>query len=287
MLLAFAATLIVAPSALAVPTMSLVDPITDNYKASYNADPSEPERRTWLAMTQLVAGGTTWTPSDRSDVGIGDLAVTAADGRTGSLHAQGVSGTFADYLWRVDALDADSGGRWGPRPTMWDPATTRSSPVLFNLTLTVGGSVLARGRVSYRWDSAIAGAPSSSLEYNGPGGRWFVGGSRTRTDQEPAPASPPTLLAAFPPTITGLRVPPIRTSTRAIAVRLFTRSGTARIRFARYSVAGRRFTRWLPIASSYRVVLPRGSAYRSVRFQVRDAIGLTSTVIGRRVRCSC
>jgi hypothetical protein len=279
--------LTVAPSAQAAPTMSIHDPITDNYKASYNADPSVQERRTWLSWVHLVAGGTTWLPAARDTIGIGDVQLVAADGRTGSLHIAAVSGTEQAIEWRVDALSADSGGRWGPLVTTWERQGSQPSvPLLFDLSIKVDGALFARGRVAYRWDSALANAPAGNLEYNGPGGRWTVGATRTRTDQEAAPATPPTMLAAFPPRLTSLRVP-IRTSARTITIRLTTARGSAPVTRARISIAGRAFSRWVVLRSSYRVTLPAGTAYRSVRVQVRDSLGLASGIATRRVRCVC
>jgi hypothetical protein len=184
----------------------------------------------------------------------------------------------------VDSLAADSGGRWGPLLTIDD--VRGFAPMLFNVALAVDGSTIALGRVAYRWDPALAAAPEGNLEFNGPGGRWLVGATATRTDQEAAPAVPPTILAAFPPRITFFRVP-LSTTTRSILVRLGTQGGTARVTRARFSVAGRAFGSWIPLASSYRVVLPAGSATRTIRVQVRDSLGLRSSIVSRRVRCGC
>src|SRR5688500_1138143 len=75
--------LLAAPSASAVETMRIVDPVTDNYKASYGADPTVPERRTWLAIRSISVGGTTWAPKPPAEILItpgATVEVVGADG---------------------------------------------------------------------------------------------------------------------------------------------------------------------------------------------------------------
>ncbi len=294
------AVLFVVPCAAlaATPTMSLVDPITDNYKASYNADPSQPELRTWLALKQVSVSGTTWQPVVPSAIQVvsgGSIDVIAADGRQGRLVAQVESGPFGSPLWRLDPANASSGGRWGILATVTDRQTLATTPALVRLTLFVGTEEFGVGLVEYRYDAKFANAPQGNIEYNGPGGRWYVGGVATRSQEEAAPAMPPTLLAGAPaativrPRITRITMP-LRTSKRAIALKVLGRAGAAdaRITYIRVRVgASSRWGAWIRTRAAYSVVLPRGIASHTVSIQLRDARGVSSLVSSRRVTCIC
>ena len=61
-------TLVVAVPVASGATLVIDDPITDNYKASYNADPSATELRTWFSIRSITAGGTSWAPAAPSQI---------------------------------------------------------------------------------------------------------------------------------------------------------------------------------------------------------------------------
>lgn len=291
---AVAACLAVVPASAAAEVLRIEDPITDNYKASFNADPSKPELRTWLAWQAVAAAGTRWRPIAPSNFQFtnGSVAVNAEDGRSGTLDVRVLSGPMSSpVLVRTDATNAASGGRWGPLGTLTDRDALRSSPAQLGLSLVVDGTVLATGSISYRHDAALAAAPAGHLEYNGPGGRWFVGSTATRTNEEPAPATPPSILASAAatvgaPSITRVQLP-IRTTRRVVTMRVWGRGNGARITHVRTRIDGRRWGRWTTVRHSYAVVLPAGDRVRSVRVQVRTAAGRASSVTLRRVRCYC
>ena len=278
--------------------MSLVDPITDNYKASYNADPSQPELRTWLAMKHVSVAGTRWQPVVPSAIQVvsgGSVDVVAADGRSGRLVAQVTSGPFGSPLWRMDPASASSGGRWGVLATLTDRQTHAMTPAIVQLTLFVGTEEFGAGYVEYRRDATLAAAPSSSIEHNGPGGRWYVGGIATRTQEETAPATPPTLLATAPsapvvrPRITRVTLP-LRTVRRAIPLTVRGRAGSADAPITHVRVrvgASRRWGAWIRTRAAYSVVLPPGIAIHTVSVQLRDSRGVSSLAASRRVTCNC
>lgn len=293
-LVVVAALLALAPSAHAAETLRIHDPITDNYKASFNADPSKPELRTWLAWRAVAAGGTSWRPTAPASFQFtqGAVAVNADDGRSGTLTVRVVSGSMSSpVLVRTDATTAASGGRWGPLGTVGDRDALRAAPAQLALALVVEGRELAAGVISYRYDATLAGVAPGHIEYNGPGGRWWVGSTATRTQEEPAPATAPTILASTAPAagrprITRLQLP-LRTTRRVVTVRVFGRGNGARITHVRARIDGRRWGRWTTVRSSYALLLPRGNRVRTVRVQVRNAAGRTSLPALRRVRCYC
>lgn len=298
LVLACLAILPAAASATA-PTMSLDDPITDNYKASYNADPSRPELRTWLAMQRIVVSGTTWQPVVPSEISVvsgGSVDVVAADGRSGRLVAQVASGPFANPpLWRIDPASAASGGRWGILATVTDRQMLTTTPARVQLTLFVGSEAFGTGLLEYRYDAKFANAAQGNIEYNGPGGRWYVGGVATRSQDETAPTTAPTLLAGAPaaavvrPRITSVAMP-LRTIRRVISLTVRGRAGstTARITHVRVRVgASRRWGAWIRTRAAYSVVLPAGRASHTVSVQLRDSRGVMSYVVSRRVTCLC
>ncbi|MCW2924160.1 MAG: hypothetical protein JWM98_1564 [Thermoleophilia bacterium] len=288
----------VCASSAAAETMSIVDPVTDNYKASFNADPSVRELRTWFSIRAISAAGTTWAPTEPGEIQIvegGTVAVHGADGRDASLTARTVSGPFGGQPFRVDPFEAESKGRWGMLATVTDPATLQTTPAVVALTLVVGGNAVATGTVQYRYDAALANVGSGNIEYNGPGGRWWVGGVATRTNWEPAPASPPTLVAstaaaqpeASPPRVVGITLPFV-TAKRLVTLRVRGRAGNGgRISLVRVRIDGRSWGRWIRVRASYSLTLPRGTATHAVRVQLRDTAGRASAVAVRRIRCTC
>lgn len=279
--------------------MSLEDPITDNYKASYNADPSKPELRTWLAMQRIVVAGTTWQPVVPSAISVvsgGSVDVMAADGRSGRLVAQVASGPFGNPpLWRIDPASASSGGRWGILATVSDRQALATTPARVQLTLFVGTEAFGTGLLEYRYDAKFANAAPGNIEYNGPGGRWYVGGVATRSQEEAAPAVSPTLLASTPaasvvrPRITRVAMP-MRTMRRVMPLAVRGRAGvaTARITHVRVRVgSSRRWGGWIRTRRAYSVVLPRGIASHRISVQLRDSRGVSSFAASRRVTCIC
>ena len=283
----------------ATPTMSLTDPITDNYKASFNPDPSKPELRTWLAMQRVEVAGTTWAPVAPRSIQVvsgGTVVVQGADGRAGRLVVRTTSGPFGSPLVRIDPVSASSGGRWGILAAVTDRGTLRTTPGVVALTLLVGSQEFGAGVVEYRYDAKFANAPAGNIEFNGPGGRWFVGGVPARSQEEPAPAVAPTLLAgstaaAQPvvrPRITSIVIP-VRSSTRAVPFSVRGRAGvaTARITQLRVKVGAQRWSGWIRTRAGYSVVLPPGLASYTVSFQLRDSRGISSTIASRRVSCIC
>ncbi len=278
-----------SPAGAAPSAMRLDDPITDNYKASYNADPSVPESRTWLSMRSVTAAGTTWRPADPSSIVVtsgGAIALHGDDGRAATLRAQLADGSFTSpLLMRSDPTTAESGGRWGPLVTLADRSALRATPGRFTFALIAAdGSQLAGGNVTYRYDAALAGAASSSIEYNGPGGRWWVGYSRTRTNWEATPATLPSVLASDArPRITSVSIA-ARTASRWVTMRVRSRGAGARIASLRVRVDSGRWTRWIAAGSgTYRVHVGARSRRHTVRVQVRDATGRSSTVVARSV----
>ena len=288
------ATLACAPAAGAAQVMRLVDPVTDNYKASYGADPSVPENRTWLAIRSVAVAGTTWKPVEPAEIRIdgASLTVVGADGRAGTLTATIASGPFRTIIHRTDPTNVESGGRWGVLSTVTDRAELRTSPAVVRLALVVDGATIGVGTVSYRYDAALAGVAPGHIEYNGPGGRWYVGSTRTRTNEETAPAAISSVLAGTVRTVARPRIHrvrmPLRTRNRYIPLRVSGRNaGGVRITHIRVRIGSRGWSRWVRTRARYTLVLARGQRVQGVRIQLRDARGRTSTVARRRVVCRC
>lgn len=283
-----------APTPSSAATIQVHDPITDNYKASYNADPSRPELRTWFSARHFVAAGTTWRPSSPDEIAVGSSALQlhAADGRSAWLSARVTAGPVASIFTRVDPTHVASGGRWGLLIALSDRAALAANPVSIALTMTSGTATVATGVVEYRRDAALASVTPGHLEFNGPGGRWYVGGVATRTEWAPAPAVRPTLTAgAAPAVVARPRITriylPLRTTRRVVSMRVRGRAGARRITHIRVAIGGRGYGRWTRVAPRYRIVLPRGVATHRVRVQLRDAAGRPSRSALRRVRCIC
>jgi hypothetical protein len=295
--------MLLASTANAAEAMLIDDPITDNYKASYNADPTRPELRTWLSLRTITADRATWRPVAPDRISVtsdGSIAVISNDGRAGVLTARVTSGPLAAPIMRSDPYSASSGGRWGILATVTDRAQLSRTPAVVWLTLTIGGSSIGAGTVSYRYDSAFANAPAGNIEHNGPGGRWYVGDMPTRTAEEQAPATPPSIpvggTGALPgpplrpaarPRITRVQLP-LRTTRPVVRMRVSGRNaGGVRITQLRVRIDARRWGRWIRTRSRYTLVLGRGVRTHAVRIQLRDARGRTSLVSKRRVRCGC
>lgn len=167
-------------------TLRLCGARTDNYKDCYNTPDELVETRTWLSMNQVRAFGAAYVvDADQSAFSV-RLQLHRAYGHAGAparvtMEARAITGSsiVASLVFRVDR----STGMWGPLV-----ATTRrvaaSEVVRLALTLRVRGAIRARTLVSYRRDAALAQAAPGTIEYNGPGGRFWVDGRRTSTDVE-------------------------------------------------------------------------------------------------------
>jgi hypothetical protein len=281
-------------TASAAEVLTVTAPVTDNYKAQWNANPQARELRSWLSFDVVGAAGTTWKPAAPGDIVVtgGSVAVNAADGRSARLSARVVQGA-ATVLLRYD--HAARGAKFGPLISLTDPDALAANPVRVQLTLTSNDVTFASGTVEYRDEPAFDDLPSDHLEYNGPGGRWYVGGSAIRTDWEAKPATAVTLTASTPaapvtvrpPRITNLwmplrvRTPRVTVSIRGSAV------GASRIKYARIQVGAGRWSRWTAIRSSYPVRLRAANATTRVRVQLRNGAGQNSLVAQRFVRCVC
>ncbi|MCW2961247.1 MAG: hypothetical protein JWM90_1634 [Thermoleophilia bacterium] len=294
LLLCAVALVVPVSTASAAEVLTVTAPATDNYKAQWNANPQVRELRSWLSFDVIGAAGTTWKPVAPGDIVVtgGSVTVNAADGRSARLSARVIQGA-ATVLLRYD--HAARGAKFGPLISLTNPDTLAVNPVRVQLTLTSNDVNFATGIAEYRDEAAFDSLPSDHLEYNGPGGRWHVGGSAIRTDWEAKPASPLTLTASTPsapatvrpPRITSLwmplrvRTPRVTVSIRGAAV------GASRIKYARIQVGAGRWSRWTPIRSSYTVRLRSANATTRVRVQLRNAAGQNSLIAQRYVRCVC
>lgn len=288
---AIAVAALAVPGACAAETLAITGAVSDNYKASYNADPSAAERRTWLSFDSISAAGTTWAPSRPASItftGATSIAVASADGRSGTLALRLTRGTLS-----IPQFRSDPEGRWGPFGASADPGTLEGTPVLVHLTLATGAATLATGDVEYRWLAAFANAEPGHLEHNGPGGRWYVGGRGIRTDWEPDPGTPtvdiaslPLVVARTPPRIARVALP-ASSPRRVVRMSLGLRRGSAPITRVRVSIGARAFGRWIPLAPRYSLELPAVNGRVRVRVQVRGADGATSAIAARAVSCSC
>lgn len=157
-----------------------VAPATDNYKARYNADPSVPELRTWLSWKGVAVAGTRCRPAAGSEQFTGSVSVVCSGLGNGTLSIASASGPARLVGFRVDLAR----GFWGPFLQLRSRRALRSTAVRMTLRLHVRGTLVGSRQLSYRYAPALASAGPSSLEYNGPGGRWWVGSSRTPTNVE-------------------------------------------------------------------------------------------------------
>lgn len=293
-LLLCAVALVPVSTASAAEVLTVTAPVTDNYKAQWNANPQVRELRTWLSFDALGAAGTTWKPTAPGDIVVtgGTVTVVSADGRSARLAARVTQGA-ATVLLRYD--HAARGAKFGPLISLTNPDGLAANPVRVQLTLTSNDVTFASGIAEYRDEPAFDNLPSNHLEYNGPGGRWHVGGSAIRTDWEARPATAVTLTASTPaapanvrpPRITSLwmplrvRTPRVTVSIRGAAV------GVSRIKYARIQVGAGRWSRWTAIRPSYTVRLRAATATTRVRVQLRNAAGQNSALAQRYVRCVC
>ena len=184
--LASAAVLGAAPAS-AAGTLTINDPVTDNYKAIWNADPSIQERRTWLALSSVTVNGISYRPTTipQSFRFTADQAVTGSDGSTATVTITTDRAEVSGQSIRTDTT-----GTWGPLIELANPATLKTNPVEVTLSLVRNGVVVATGRADYRYDEFVATAAPGTREYNSPGGRFWIGCTPTRLDwQNTAPAA--------------------------------------------------------------------------------------------------
>lgn len=159
---------------------------TDNYKDCYNAPDGARELRTWLAFSHVNAGGASYRVSAGQGRFQRSLAVTRIAGSTSMPSRAFLTAKAYDGPWATMQLRNDSSpALWGPLLRIDGVAALRAEPVRVSIALwRTDGTHLAHVAVSYRYDTSLATAPSSSPEHNGPGGRWHVSGLRTATDVE-------------------------------------------------------------------------------------------------------
>jgi Ca2+-binding RTX toxin-like protein len=173
-------------------TLTLGSPVTDNYKDSYNDPDGNRELRTWLATKSVTVGGVTFKPatlppSGWTSVGAdAGLAMRGSDGTNATLTANTTStNVLHQGFFRIDA-----NGDFGLLQELKSVTALQSAPIRETFTLARAGTTLASAIADYTYESAIANAPTTSIEYNGPGGRWYAGGAATRLDWETAPPPP-------------------------------------------------------------------------------------------------
>jgi hypothetical protein len=204
----------------------LVAPVTDNYKAQYNADPTAPELRTWLSSSALDVDGLQFTvaspPADHVFTAAADgIDLTAPDGTVAHLTASTTSPNSSGQ----GAFRVDSSGDFGILATVKDRAALQSSPILESLTVASGGQILASSTVVYSYDPDVADAPPGSIEYNGPGGAWLVDGQVTALDWQAGRSSvSPTPTPTPPAATTSAPVAPSQPTTVTTAAATTTTS---------------------------------------------------------------
>lgn len=291
-LVAAAALVTTAPPAAqaATPVLTLGSPVTDNYKASYNANPGVRELRTWLATKSVSVGAVTFKPvppaTGMAYVGAQDgLAVRGSDGSSAVLTAATTStNTLGQGFFRTAPT-----GEFGLLMQHKSVTALQTAPIRETLTLTRAGVVLASATVDYTYDRVIATVAPGHIEYNGPSGRWFVAGTATRLDWESsAPAPAPAPAPAGPDTtapVLGSVVLPASTVTRAITIKLSATDNVAvsEVRFANENGV---WTAWQPFAAQKQWTLSAGAGFKGVFAQVRDAARNESKSIYTRTTCN-
>ncbi len=168
--------------------LRLVNPVSDNYKACFNTDPTAFDGRAWLTLEAVEVDGVAFASTIEGIVPADDgLGVVGDDGTEARLEvavapsaAVGGAGSFRvqpplfGYLAVVSSQEA-----------------LADDPLVVTLTLRRPDRPAATAEVVYQLDPAVADDPPGTLEHAGPGGRWFVDGAPTLLDWEPAPAPPP------------------------------------------------------------------------------------------------
>jgi hypothetical protein len=141
----------------AVGELRVVDPITDNYKACFNTDPTAFEPRTWLSESGVVAGDVTYglptgTPSSADTVAADGLALVGDDGTSATLVADvGPAEVAANGgLFRVEAV-----GRFGLLVPIRSREALADDSIVATLTLEAEGGPIAEVEARYDPDAAL------------------------------------------------------------------------------------------------------------------------------------
>jgi hypothetical protein len=170
------------PVAPATPVAAVTSAVSDNYKACYN-DPRAlvRETRTWLQLRGLTFDGTAYAPipTDRFLAADSVLALRATNGATATASFRLVSGPGRFATIRVDGPNA-----WGPLPTVGTTEQLAAQPLTMQMVVRSSTGASDTVDLSYRQDPAFVAAAFGTLEFNGPGGRWHVDGTRLATDWE-------------------------------------------------------------------------------------------------------
>ena len=267
-------------SASAATTLAASGAYTDNYKASYNADPTQPELRTWLAMTSLTANGVTSRPASLPATGQAYVAAdsgTALRGSDGTLATLSASTTSTNVVGN-GFFRTDANGDFGLLVQERSREALKTASIHETLTLTVGGNAVATAGADYAYDGAVFNAPATSIEYNGPGGRWAVNGTLTRLNWETT--APATTTDVSAPVLSAVSMPS-STSTRAITIGI-TATDNVAVTQARFANEDGIWSAWQTFAPSMSWTLSSSaSTSKGVSTQVRDAAGNESTSIYR------
>jgi hypothetical protein len=256
---------------------------TDNYKAGFNPNPGVRELRTWLAFKTVTAGSVVFRPAALpvgsptfKDPAAG-VTLRGSDGTTAVLTAQ----TTSPNVTGPGLIRVDPDGNFGPLIQERSVTALQASPIRETLELKRAGVSLGTAAADYTYDARVAGAAAGTLEFNGPGGRWYVGGIPTRLNWEAAAPAPPRDVVA--PTLTSVTVPAV-TSSRTITVRIVA-SDNVGVRQVRFAQEDGRWTPWQAFAPTKRWTLSTGASAKAVFTQVRDAAGNVSRTVLRRLTC--
>lgn len=177
-------------AATAATPLELMGAKTDNYKAIWNADPEVRENRTWLSFDRVMVGNVLYWPSnlpvDQDRVFTAEAPVTGNDGSTGVVRIS------AGPDVQLKSFRTERADRFGPLLALAD-TMANDRKVSITLSLERNGVVVASTVVDYHFEDDIYNAPRDSVEYNSPGGRFWVGCTPTSLDWEgmaSAPACP-------------------------------------------------------------------------------------------------
>lgn len=298
---------------------------TDNFKACWNAAGSPPEYRSYVSLKSITVGGVVYRHAMALPAGANidyrpaaeGISLLGSDNSSAWLTAASPSTNLVFNLIRFDR-----GGNFGARIDMKDRAALKASSITetFTVARTKGGTVLGTASTTYQYDTVAAAAPQGncdttpySREYNGPAGRWYVGGTATYFDWDtnkayPPKAATPTTTTIPPTTTTTIRtttttIPaatgpdttapvlqstsmPVATTTRTITIGL-TATDNVKVTEMRFANEDGTWGAWQPFASSKQWSLSTStSASKGVYAQVRDAARRDSNVIYKKITCN-
>jgi len=174
------------PCKVQVATLKLCSARTDNYKACYNPDPATRELRTWLAMTSVRARSAKWVIVAGQSQFSRQLVMRRTT-RSSTLPRRAlltITPKHREQVTEADFRVGDPSTFWGPLVAFTDPVTPTAGIKLTVRLRRSNGTELGHTVITYLYDAAIANAPAGSVEYNGPGGLWYVGSKQTQTDWE-------------------------------------------------------------------------------------------------------